>query len=106
MSNNRHWFSLVAIAVATLVSPFPSDQGCPNFEPGPVDVIQFQNAVFRIEDGKPEDIGTAFLIDARNGYLLTAMHVVKNALSDPKIKLTGRTPLIPTSLDLVVVDSS
>lgn len=64
-----------------------------NFELGPQDPEIFSDAVFRVDDGG--DIGTAFLIDSMNGYLLTAKHVVKRTIADKSIAIVASTPALP-----------
>lgn len=104
---------LVSVTIGPVLLTSSADLDCRtvNFELGPVDVNSFRNAVFRVEDGKGSDgqpdVGTAFLIDSVNGYLLTAKHVVKNTLRDKSIPIIGTTEAFPgSSFTMEIVDST
>lgn len=91
-------------AIPLLLSP-SGDCRTVNFEMGPEDIEHFYGAVFRIDDGG--DIGTAFLIDSTNGYLLTAKHCVKKTIADKSIAIIATTPALPgVKLSIQVVDST
>jgi S1-C subfamily serine protease len=72
---------------------------CPNFEPQPMGtneiINEFGGAVFRLENKDPLDTGTGYLIDSIQGYVLTAAHVVRDSVADPRILVKGTTPSLP-----------
>lgn len=93
---------ILAIVIATTTSRSSGSWPCGNFEPPKADVSLFDEAVFRVDDDG--DIGTAFLIDSANGYLLSAKHVVKKTLANPSLSIYATTPALPgKSLKLTVV---
>jgi hypothetical protein len=101
-----HLTLLAAVPVVGSVPLFlaPAGDDCRtiNFEPGTEDLEKFSGAVFRVDDGG--DIGTAFLVDATKGYLLTAKHVVKKTLANSSIPIIASSPALPgVKLDLLIV---
>lgn len=58
-------------------------------------INEFSGAVFRLENKDPLVTGTGYLIDAVQGYVLTAAHVVRDSLIDPNILIKGTTPSLP-----------
>jgi len=103
------FFSLLVAVPAVGSIPlllFPAgDCRTVNFEMGPEDIEHFYGAVFRIDDGG--DIGTAFLIDSTDGYLLTAKHCVKKTIADKSIAIIATTPALQgVKLSLQIIDST
>ena len=66
--------------------------------------LEFTGAVFRIQakkekakpGAKPKvEFGTGFLIDARQGYVLTAYHVVRDAFENPPATIEATSAYLP-----------
>jgi S1-C subfamily serine protease/tetratricopeptide (TPR) repeat protein len=96
---------VLTIAALALLASGGDDCRTINFALGPEDIEDFAGAVFRVDDGG--DIGTAFLVDSTNGYLLTAKHVVKRTIADNSIEIIGTTPALSgKKLVLQIVDST
>ena len=94
-----------SIYSSTFLLPLGDDCRTVNFELGPEDPDNFSGAIFRVDDGG--DIGTAFLVDSINGYLLTAKHVVKKTIADKSLKIIASTPALPgAKFELLIVDST
>jgi S1-C subfamily serine protease len=53
---------------------------------------QFEGAILRIQS---EGVGTGFLIDAKQGFVLTAGHVVRDAIDKPGTRISARSPALP-----------
>src|SRR5215467_2354796 len=63
---------------------------------------QFEGAVLRISAGG--SVGTGFLIDARQGYVLTAAHVVQPVLEKRGVAISATAPAFGSNpLKLVLV---
>ncbi|HEV2102009.1 MAG TPA: tetratricopeptide repeat protein [Candidatus Acidoferrum sp.] len=59
--------------------------------------LEFSRAVFRIEghkDGEPV-VGTGYLIDTEQGYVLTALHVVRDDFNNRALVIRATTPGLP-----------
>jgi trypsin-like peptidase len=67
--------------------------------------IDFQGAVFHLTlqlDSAPRPIeeGTGYLIDAMNGYVVTAAHVIEKACGNAKVRIIGKSPKLSESEQL------
>lgn len=68
------------------------------------DLRNFENSVFRIEAARKT--GTGFLIDIKQGLVLTALHVITGTDGKVVPGIIASTPALATSLQLSVVTSS
>ncbi|WKN46530.1 S1 family peptidase [Tunicatimonas pelagia] len=63
---------------------------------------QFSRSILRLECGGKS--GTGFIIDKENGYVITAYHVIKNAIEGSKSGINGTLQGYDTNLKFRVLD--
>src|SRR5258708_23306942 len=92
-----HRICFFAVLLGVL-SCIPETNACDLFEFSKLNdqfiFSQYEGAVLRITAGK--HVGTGFLIDAQQGYVLTAAHVVEEGLDDPSLDIETTSPSNPT----------
>lgn len=61
---------------------------------GKDDYTNFERAILRIQAG--HETATGYLVDTKQGYVITAFHVVEAAYENPSIEITATNPEIPS----------
>ncbi|GAA4969285.1 serine protease [Algibacter aquimarinus] len=63
---------------------------------------EFKSSVVKIRCDA--NIGTGFFIDNENGYIITAAHVIKKAISDSSVPITFESEFLPSTYNAILVD--